>query len=331
MPRNSMPDNWEPPAPAWESRWNDTSEPLLTGFFGIQADDSSLLDGWASTAFAGPNGPASVERGSFIDKSGVKNFIYIAYWRFADYQAWWNQAAVSGWWQDDQREKDNAGFWREVISMPFDRFETLHSTQEAHGIGVSADGLTGPIAEHAYPGGMRDRIKLSDSEDLRSKNGFDTKLESQVNESGQRVLVVPPENMCVIRSGQNWTYCEPDEKDYYQTKMHAVLLKGMAYLRDNPEESGVYSLRFVDNKDAQWGDMTQTFGLGYSTDIYAFEEWAKSHPTHLAIFETFFTMVDTFGENMKLRLWHEVTSIPGEGCEFEYISCNKHTGLLSYI
>ncbi len=331
MPTNSMPPNWEPPAPAWESKWNDSTDPLLTGFYGIQADDSSLLDEWASKAFAADNGPVSVERGSYIDKSGIKNFIYIAYWRSADYHAWWQQDVVNAWWSDEQREKDDAGFWREIISMPFDRFETLHSTEEPHGIGVWADGNTGPIAEHGYPGGMRDRIQLSDSEDLRSKHGFDTQLVSKVNESGVRVVVIPPENMCVIRSGQNWTYCEPEEKEYYQNEMHAVLLKGMAYLRDNPIESGVYSLRFVDTKDDKWGDMTQSFGLGYSTDLYAFEDWAKSHPTHLAIFETFFTMVDKFGENMKLRLWHEVTSIPGKGCEFEYISCNKHTGLLSYI
>lgn len=331
MPTNSMPPNWVPPAPAWESKWNDSSDPLLTGFFGIQSDDSSALDDWASSAFAADHGPGSVERGSFVDKSGIKNFIYIAYWRSANYLKWWQQGSVCDWWSDQQRVKDDAGYWREIISMPFDRFETLHSTEEPHGIGVTADGVRGPIAEHAYPGGMRDRIQLSDTQDLRSKNGFDSKLESQSSDSDQRIIVIPPENMCVIRSGQNWTYCEPEEKEYYQTKVHAVLLEGMDYLRNNPIESSVYSLRFVDNKDAHWGSMTQTFGLGYSTDVYAFEEWAKSHPTHLAIFEIFYSMVEKFGENMKLRLWHEVTSIPGEGCEFEYISCNKHTGLLSYI
>jgi len=325
-----MPPDWEPPAPAWESSWNDSSEPLITGFFGIQAKSPALISAWADESFSLPHGPMSVEQGSFVDKAGTTNFVYIAYWRTSEYEKWWANESVSGWWADQQRINDDAGFWREIISMPFERFETLHSTQEPHGIGVSAESVSGPIDNHGYPGGMRDRIKLTDQEELRSAGGIGTKLATTVSDGGERVVVIPPKNMCAIRSGQNWTYCEPEEKAYYQEKMHAVLLKGMAYLRDNPEESGCYSLRFVDTKTDEWGDMTQSFGLGYSTDIYAFEEWAKSHPTHLAIFETFFTMVDTFGENMKLRLWHEVTSLPDSGCEFEYISCNDYTGLLNY-
>ncbi len=142
--------------------------------------------------------------------------------------------------------------------------------------------------------------------------------------------MTPPEKMCVIRSGQNWSFCDDEEKAYYLENVHPVLLEGMRFLRDNPVATNCYSLRFVDKKDHDWGAVEQSFSLGYATDIYAFENWAKSHPTHLAITGSFMKMVETFGEEMRLRLWHEVSVLPKDDCEFEYIGCHPKTGLLSY-
>ena len=329
MPGNNMPRNWEPPAPAWQSFWRQREEPLIAGYFGIQANQPTLLEAWAEEAFAAQHAPFAAEVGRHDGKDGLTDFIYIAYWRKSAYEKWWPRAQA--WWNDGERLNESVGFWREVITMPFERFETLHSTTEPHGIGVSADSMDGPILEHGYPGGMRDRIPLSEFRKLRASGSFDTRLESLSSDGGKRVVVRPPENMCVIRSGQNWSYCSGEEKAYYLESLHPVLLEGMRYLRDNPQESNCYSLRFVNKRDSSWGPTEQSFGLGYSIDVYAFEDWAKSHRTHIAIFRGFLKMVDTFGpENMQLRLWHEVTALPDKGCEFEYINCHPHTGLLRY-
>ena len=327
---NNMPAGWEPPAPAWQSVWQDTSDPLVAAYFGIQAAESTLLDNWATQAFSTACVPASVEQGMYIDQNGATNYLYIAYWRYSEYQRWWALKENCGWWADDRRLADGVGYWREVILMPFERFETLHSTPTPHGIGVAADGVDGPIREHGYAGGMRDRIQLSDTQTLKNPATVAAPLQSQTSSAGNRVVVTPPENMCVIRSGQNWSFCDAEEKDYYLNNLHPVLLEGMRFLRDNPIETNCYCLRFVDKKDNAWGTIEQSFGLGYATDVYAFEQWAKSHPTHLAIFGGFMDMVGIFGEAMKLRLWHEVTALPKQGCEFEYIACHEKTGLLNY-
>lgn len=79
-----------------------------------------------------------------------------------------------------------------------------------------------------------------------------------------------------------------------------------------------------------WDATERTFGLGYVPDVHAFEQWAKSHPGHLAIFDGFLQIVETFGDSLSLRLWHEVTALPNDGCEFEYIACHSDTGLLGY-
>lgn len=328
MPRNNMPKGWEPPAPAWQSVWEDTRDPLVAGYFGIQAQQPTLLDSWAEQAFATQYAPFSVEQGSYRDQNQITNYLYIGYWRYSDYKKWWK--LNSSWWGDEKRLADGVGYWREIMMIPFDRFETLHSTENPHGVSVSADGVDGPIKEHGYPGGARDRIPLSDSDNLKNIESVDVKLQAKLKDGGRRVVVIPPEKMCVIRSGQNWSLCDDLEKAYYLENVHPVLLKGMDYLRDNPEESNCYSMRFVDKKGSDWEGTEQSFGLGYATDIYVFENWAKSHPTHLAIFGGFMNMVETFGALMKLQLWHEVSVLPGDGCEFEYITCHPKTGLLSY-
>ena len=143
MPRNNMPAGWDPPAPAWQSAWQDHDDPLVSDYFGIQANSSELLDAWALPAFSGMHAPLAVERGA-------------------------------------------------------------------------------------------------------------------------------------------------------------------------------------------WGATEQTFGLGYATDVHAFEQWAKSHASHLAIFDGFLQIVETFGHSLSLRLWHEVTALPNDGCEFEHIACHSDTGLLGY-
>ena len=331
MPRHNMPANWEPPAPAWQSYWKDTSEPLVAGYFGIQANEPALLDTWVSQAFFGKHAPFWVEQGLHSDRNGDSDYMYIAYWSQSEYQKWWALTPHSGWWDDRQRLADGVGYWREIITMPFERFETLHSTQLPHGIGVMATGMDGPIMEHGYPGSMRDRIPLSDTDTLRNDDGINARLQARTTDSGKRILVTPPVNMCVIRSGQNWSACGSEEKTHYSEKLHPVLLKGMRFLRDHPIETNCYALRFVDQKDDAWGATEKSFGLGYSVDVHAFENWAKSHPTHLAIFGGFLEMAETFGAEMKLALWHEVTALPEEGCEFEYIGCRPQTGLLGYI
>lgn len=330
MPRNNMPDNWAPAYPSWQSDWSDTTDPLIAGYFGVQADEPARLEAWAERSFAGEHAPFAVERGVHVGAGGARDYMFIAYWRRSDYRKWWALPGNSGWWGSEQRLEDGVGYWREIVAMPFERFETLHSSTMQHGVGVSAEGMDGPILEHGYPGGMRDRIPLTETDDIRRIGNIDSPLSATVSDDGRRVMVTPPKNMCVIRSGQNWSACEGDEKRFYLEKVHPTLLAGMRFLRDNPVESGCYSLRFVLEKDTGWGAMERSFGLGYALDAYAFEEWAKTHPTHLAILRSFMEMVNTFGMDIKLALWHEVTALPTQGCEFEYIACRSNTGLLGY-
>ena len=209
-----MPPGFVPPHPAWQATWNDTGDPLVAGYFGVQADLPGLLDRWARPALLENDAPLAVEQGVFQDRRGVLNHLYIGYWRNSSYRDWWNGDGHRNWWEDRRRLDEGVGYWREIITMPFNRFETLHSTEIPHGISVSAEGMEGPIEEHAYAGAMRDRIPLSATETLRNPKGLDTPLGVRPRCDGRRILVTPPRDMCVIRSGQNRSLCDDRERTH---------------------------------------------------------------------------------------------------------------------
>ena len=329
--RNNMPPDFEPPVPAWAADWPADCRRLTSAFFGIQGDVTPAWREWVGAALAGgAHAPERVERAVFDDKTGMTNHVWIAYWRNDDYDAWWARHDVSAWWADYTRLADGAGYWREVSHVAPDRIETLHSSPHAHGIATLADELEGPVDEHAYPGAARDRIPASGNDALAGQESVGTRLDATATSGGKRVRVTAPKNMCIIRSGQDWSHCSGDEASFYAQEVEPSLREGMDFLRDHPEETRCLCMRLMRCTDADGSPLEQTFGLGYGLDIYAFEEWAKSHPTHLKIFGQFMEHAGRFGEDMQLRLWHEVSVVADEGSEFEYLGCHPQTGLLAW-
>lgn len=334
--RNNMPEGFEPPVPAWAADWSGQADSLTTSIFAVQGcattDESSRsFTQWAASALYGVDAaPEFVELAQFTDLNGIVNTAYIAYWRNDNYVRWWANSAVADWWASDERLVDSVGYWRESYVMPIERLETLHSTDNAHGVARLAPALEGPVAEHAYPGAARDRIEISGSTDVRSCLAPDSVLPSVQMDDGKRVRVTPPANMCVIRSGQDWAHCSSDEREFYLGEVHPTLVLGMDYLAENPVESRCMSMRLLQMIDTDGEAQEQTCGLGYAFDILAFEEWAKTHPTHLKIFGTFMRHAEKFAENMQLRLWHEVSVLADDSGQFEYINCHAKTGLLKH-
>jgi aldoxime dehydratase len=104
---------------------------------------------------------------------------------------------------------------------------------------VLADGFSGEIQEHGYWGGMRDRIPLSQT-DAIARAG-----ESIVERGGGRVRVRPGRGICLIRSGQDWTDTDSDERAMYLDEVEPVLRAGMDSLRDEGDAVGCYCNRYL--------------------------------------------------------------------------------------
>ncbi|MEO0997937.1 MAG: phenylacetaldoxime dehydratase family protein [Pseudomonadota bacterium] len=328
--RHNMPDGFEAPVPAWAAVWPDDVDRLTTACFAVQGGDTQALSAWAGQALAGADAPELREWAGFVDAAGVHNTVIIAYWRNDGFARWAVRPDTLAWWARPERLAGPVGYWREVFHVPAERLETLHSTEDRHGVATLVDTLDGPVDEHAYPGAARDRIPVSGSEDLRGPPAPGPMLPAERSDDGRRTVVRPHRNMCVIRSGQDWSHCGNEERDFYLGQVQPSLLTGMDFLRDNPAETRCLSMRLMRTIGPRGEPMEQTFGLGYALDVFAFEEWARSHPTHVRIFEQFMAHAGRFGEDMQLRLWHEVSVMTGHDAEFEYLNCHDKTGLLPY-
>jgi aldoxime dehydratase len=105
----------------------------------------------------------------------------------------------------------------------------------------------------------------------------------------------------------------------------------MTFLRDHPDETGCCDLRFAEETDRDGATLKKTFGFGYFLTLAHLEKWSSTHPTHLAIFAKFLTMVREQGADLKLKLWHEVSVLPSTDQVFEYVNCHPDTGLLPYF
>src|SRR5215469_5938186 len=152
-----MPPNWRPPAPAWSNSFADQHSPIVMAYFGSQSPDGAPADR-VGHFFDSPEGPTTVERSKFVDRAGVGNHLCAAYWTDpATYERWESSSGFRSWWNDPARVKANEGYFREIMSVPLERFETIFSLGAAFGVARAATSVIGPIREHNYWGSMRDR------------------------------------------------------------------------------------------------------------------------------------------------------------------------------
>jgi aldoxime dehydratase len=144
-------------------------------------------------------------------------------------------------------------------------------------------------------------------------------------------VLAAPENLCLIRSAQDWSACQGEERESYLRDVHPILAQGMRFLMDNPAETGCLTCRFIEQLTDDGGANDKTFGMAYFLDMSRLEAWSRSHPTHLAIFNSFLSLAERLGNAITLRLWHEVAALPAAGTRLEYINCDRRTGLLPFL
>ena len=334
MPQKNMPKGWQPPYPSWSAEFAPEVREVIIGYFAVQSKDRIVGDfeEWMQWALSVDNAPMHCERAVYMDGQGYANQVCICYWTDrSGYDAWIASADAEGWWNDAKRLSGDAGYWREVIFAPMSRLETLFSSEDGAGMAALTDRFSEPVCEHAYWGSMRDRVPDSGNNDFQSEAGERLACRPAVDSRKRHVRIVPPENMCLIRSAQNWTECKDRELSIYQNSVHPALIEGMQYIRDNPIDSGCICCRFMDELGQNGERQSKTFGMAYFLTMGHLEAWAKSHPSHLAIFGNFQKMAQSLEFRLDLKLWHEVIVLPAGEHVFEYFNCHEKTGLLPYF
>ena len=334
MPQKNMPKNWDPPYPAWSAEFAPDVRVVVVGYFAAQFKNNSInaFKEWMQAALSLDNAPLHNLRGSYVDVEGYTNYVYICYWTSQEsYDKWIASPWVAEWWDDDERLNGDVGYWREVIFAPMERLETLFSSEDVAGMATLSSRVTGPVQEHAYWGAMRDRMPASEYNDFSSKIGDKLTYVTQVESKGRHIRISPPENVCLIRSAQNWTQCKDGELELYLNDVHPVLIEGMNFIRDNPLDTGCISCRLMDELTESGEKQAKTFGMAYFLTMGHLEAWVRSHPTHLAIFGSFHKMVKQLDFQLDLKLWHEVIILPQGPHVFEYVNCHEKTGLVPFF
>jgi hypothetical protein len=282
--------------------------------------------------------PRHWEWAANTDSSGAYNKVIIAYWESkANYLRWATESGFENWWQNLDPEKETSGWFKEIFFPAVERFETVFSNKEAcEGAAYMRENMSEPIREHVYWGSMRDRLPVSQTDSLiGTKWPDDTHTQTaDTRETNRKRISVPGrKNLAIIRSGQDWSDTNPVERNLYLETMHPVLIKGMDFLRDNGEETGCISNRFMEVIDAKpTGSSTdKTFGLCYFNDLASLERWSSQHKTHLDIFGRFLQYAKELQGDISLRLFHEVLVLEPEQQDFEYIACHPRTGMLASL
>ena len=172
--------------------------------------------------------------------------------------------------------------------------------------------MSGEVQEHAYWGGMRDRIPLSQTSEMAPAGA------ARAVRDGSRIRVIPHDNVCLIRSGQDWGDTEASERKMYLEDVEPVLREGMDFLRDQGRAIGCYANRYMTVVAPDGTPTEKSYGMSWWKSLAALERWAESHPTHVRIFGAAMKYLSTLGPAAKLRLYHEVTVARADEQFFEY-------------
>lgn len=329
-PPKHSPGSYTPPYPSQVARFAPKVATVVMAYFGIQHRDPELPAAARALAeiaemFARTDGPGRWDRARYVDPQGFTTTLSIAYWDDPATFDRWHAEHGTGWTSVDRLD-DALGYFIEILRPPTERFETLFSAADRpEGVSRAADELSGPVEEHAYWGGMRDRIPLARQDTLARSGSL------SVSVDGPLRVVTGHDNICLIRSGQDVTDTLETERNMYLTEVEPVLRAGMDFIRDEGVPIGCYSNRFVTVLDSDDQPIDKTFGLSWWDDLASLERWAKEHPTHLAIFGAAMRHLSTFGPDTKLRLYHEVTVTTADQQSFRYLNCHDRTGLLNAL
>lgn len=330
------PKDFEPAVQRWSAAFLNSCDTLCVAFHGIQGKDAASVYAssffpWIEAAVKLPCGPTVHDHAWFVDENGLYTHIVAAYWvdrtRRDD---WLAHPHMTSWWNDEARIGEPTGYFRESLTVPLERQETLYWQDYPAGLIRSPDVAIYPTPYCGYYGAMRDRMPIAAVDALDPPVAELAPPENRTTQSA-RWRIVTPKNLTVIRSGAFWGRCDPAQTEDYMRDLRAPLQRGMAYLRENAVPTGCCSLRFQQTCDAAGAPVLETHALGYFLSLGHLERWSENHPSHDAIFSAAIARYRKFGKANQLRTWHEVFVLPSEGQSVEYVNCAQGTGFSGYF
>ncbi|KAF5005689.1 hypothetical protein FDECE_7888 [Fusarium decemcellulare] len=337
------PKNHRLPIPRWKLSLSNGISSVFTVYIGVQRHSNdkgaALAHSQATSAIqkwlSGTEGPSAFEQFTLIDGCDIEDTsIWVCYWtEAAKYKRGLDALSLPSVYSKLGHGRTSVGIWREAFATEVSRLETNYSGLDyLPGLAKIPGTTTEEHENSAYWGAARDRIPGS-AYDLFPRSTDVAPPENTPRGLGQYLVGTNYNNIAHIRSGQFWENCSQDEADAYERKLEPTLHTGLRYLWENAEETGAQGLRYLRNKDDSetYRLRKETCGAGFFTSLDALETWAKTHPSHLAIYRGALSHYKAFGDRRKLRTWHEVSVLRGGDAKFEYLNCVPETGVVRMI
>ncbi|KAI9039004.1 uncharacterized protein KD926_010106 [Aspergillus affinis] len=237
-----------------------------------------------------------------------KTRLWLTYWTSSDaYHSWWDSPTVVQFWS---HLPDDAGIWREVMTLPASR--TQHGTTRSE--------ITGQ-------GHLGERVS---STEIKEKHGDHD--EAAKIRPGRVLVTNVPENLCFVVEGQDHSAMTATERDLWFDRFDPLVTQWIKDLvtstTDGPGLGPINSRLCYDPSGGTFrsGDVPP---LNYNTKVQLFyfldlgylERFGRRNLTHVLLRKSYLEAYGPGGEMFgkgKLGLWAE-TSVVKNG-EMEFIS-----------
>lgn len=321
-----------PTIPACSARFSEQTAKMATVDFGIQAKpgiDISKAVQRLTAAFKAAQGPGHIIPSSLRDPKGFDNMVFTTYWADAEEYDKWQQSLGKGWWYAHLEPAGEIGVFIESYIISVDEIETLFSRPKPHGFAAVAKSMSGPTDTHGYSGSMRDRIPCAQTDPLEP-GVYPSVARRPAVSKGAHIVVRPQDNLCIIRSGQDWGDCDEEETSWYISQMQPRLKDAMDHIVQHQSLVGCFSSRLMQVGHHGVENITETWNIGAWSSLGQLEAWTE-FPIHKRLMDAAKAYGKKFGDQGKFLLWHEVMVVKEGNQLFEYYNCHEETGLLSCV
>lgn len=317
---------------SYSARFSPSLKEVVVCYCGIQARVPDRIFNTAvellHSSLEGAEKPIHWDRARYRDTSGFTNEVFALYWSsYAAFDRWYETPQNRRWWEGRLHADDGVGCFLELAVSPCEAFETIFSHRREHGAAHIGESMSGEVLEHGYWGSSRDRMAISDFDTLAPSGVLRAVVNPTLN--GRQIRVLPHANLCIIRSGQDWSLTSNDERELYLTQLRPPLTAGMKFLAEEGRSIGCYYNRYMDGVGGAGQALQSTYSVSVWKSLSHLEKWAEFHPTHLSIFHSAIRYYKGLGESANLQLYHEVSIVDCNRSFFDYIGCHAQTGMLA--
>lgn len=318
--KNAPPGHW-PDFTTYFLRYPPGMREVVRVTIGAEGAGAAAFLDRAIEALQGPDRPLTLERGRVLVPADPSTQVLFAYWDDRDAHRRWSGSAACARLFDGGVQPAR---WCETAVLPLTHTEA-HFSLKTRETGLGRV----PGTHHAfcpmvgYWGAGRDRIPVAARDPLAPGAAVPA---ATVGPAGEASIVAPA-NLCTIRTSQDWQGAPAEHLDWYREEVEPVLRAGVEHLDAAPLDSGCLSVRYIRETDLAGADAERTCVLAHFRSLGHLEAWARDHPTHHAIFAAAMKMVRRFGEDLGIRLFHEVTVLPAGQFRARYLGCADEAGI----